>query len=276
MQWIPILGQVEDEIVECFHRGGGVSYSSYKRFHDVMAEESYQTVVSGLMQHILPLVPGLTGRLKDGISVLDVGCGRGKAVNLLAKNFPNSRFVGYDVAEEAIKGATADSISLNNSNTLFEVQNLLSITPTKKFDLVTAFDVIHDQINPLGTLQFIFRSLNNNGVFLMQDILSSTDLGENINHPLGPFLYTISCLHCMSVSLSQNGAGLGAMWGKEKALEMLGEAGFIGTEVKTLSHGFQNYYYTATAPLNGWEGATKSSSQFKRGICILWIKSCLP
>lgn len=52
----------------------------------------------------------------------------------------------------------------------------------------------------------------------------------------------------MSVSLSQNGAGLGAMWGKEKALEMLGEAGFMGIELNTLSHDFQNYYYMATAP----------------------------
>ena len=167
--------------------------------------------------------------------VLDVGCGRGRAVNMLAKYFPNSQFVGYDVAEEAIKGATVDSRSLNNSNTLFEVQNLLSVTPTRKFHFITAFDVIHDQINSQRTLKFIFNSLNSNGVFLMQDILSSTELAGNINHPLGPFLYTISCLHCMSVSLSQNGVGLGAMWGKEKALEMLGEAGFIGTKVHTLT-----------------------------------------
>jgi SAM-dependent methyltransferase len=248
MQWIPILAQVEDKIVECFHRGGGVPYSSYNRFHEVMAEESYQTVVVGLTDHILPLVPGLIGRLEDGMSVLDIGCGRGKAVNILAKKFPNSTFVGYDVAEEAIKGASADSKELNNFNTLFEVQNLLTVQPSKKFDLITAFDVIHDQIDPSRTLKFIFDSLKSGGVFLMQDILSSTELAENIDHPLGPFLYTISCLHCMSVSLSQNGAGLGAMWGKEKASDMLKDAGFVGVEVKTLSHDFQNYYYTATKP----------------------------
>ncbi len=248
MQWIPILAQVEDKIVECFHRGGGVPYSSYNRFHEVMAEESYQTVVVGLTDHILPLVPGLIGKLEDGMCVLDIGCGRGKAVNILAKKFPNSTFVGYDVAEEAIKGASADSKALNNFNTLFEVQNLLTVQPSKKFDLITAFDVIHDQIDPSRTLKFIFDSLKSGGVFLMQDILSSTELAENINHPLGPFLYTISCLHCMSVSLSQNGAGLGAMWGKEKASDMLKDAGFVGIEVKTLSHDFQNYYYTATKP----------------------------
>ncbi len=84
-------------------------------------------------------------------------------------------------------------------------------------------------------MKFIFDSLNSGRVFLMQDILSTTDLAKNIGHPLGPFLYTISCLHCMSVSLSQNGAGLGVMWGREKALEMFQDAGFIGVEVKTLS-----------------------------------------
>ena len=58
MQWIPVLAQVKDKVVECFHCGGGVPYSSCNRFHEVMAEESYQTVVVGLIDHILPLVPG--------------------------------------------------------------------------------------------------------------------------------------------------------------------------------------------------------------------------
>jgi len=79
-------------------------------------------------------------------------------------------------------------------------------------------------------------------------MLSSTDLAKNINHPLGPFLYSISCLHCLSGSLSQNGAGLDAMWEREKALDMLRDAGFTGVEVKMLSHDFQNFYYTATKP----------------------------
>jgi SAM-dependent methyltransferase len=243
MQWIPILAQVEDEIVNCFYKGGGVPYSSYKRFHEVMAEESYQTVVAGLLDHIVPLVCGLDEQLKSGISVLDVGCGRGKAINLLAKNYPKSKFIGYDFSEDAIREASLDAKSMKNSNIEFRVQNLLTVEPSAKFDLITAFDVIHDQINPQRTLKFIFDSLNNNGIFLMQDILSSSALENNISHPLGPFLYTISCLHCMSVSLSQEGAGLGAMWGKEKAQELLRIAGFNNISVNTLAHDFQNYYY---------------------------------
>ncbi len=243
MQWIPILAQVEDEIMKCFYQGGGVPYSSYKRFHEVMAEESFQTVVVGLLNHIIPLVSGLDERLKLGISVLDVGCGRGKAINLLAKSYPKSKFIGYDFSKEAIQNASLEAKLMNNSNVEFRVQNLMTIEPSTKFDLITAFDVIHDQINPQRTLKFIFDSLNDSGVFLMQDILSSTALDKNTNHPLGTFLYTISCLHCMSVSLSQNGAGLGAMWGKEKALELLRSAGFSNVSVNTLTHDFQNYYY---------------------------------
>jgi SAM-dependent methyltransferase len=244
MQWIPILSQVEDEIVECFVKGGGVPYSSYSRFHEVMAEESYQTVVIGLINNILPLVPNLIADLRNGIRVLDIGCGKGKAVNLMGKHFPKSVFYGYDLSNEAIDDATIEAKDMNNSNVFFKIQDILNLTSNDKFDLITAFDAIHDQPKPDLVLKNIYNSLSDKGgVFLMQDILASTPLKDNISHPLGTFLYTISCLHCMSVSLSQNGAGLGAMWGKEKAVSMLKEAGFANVEVKTLPHDFQNYYY---------------------------------
>jgi 2-polyprenyl-3-methyl-5-hydroxy-6-metoxy-1,4-benzoquinol methylase len=245
MQWIPVLSQVEDEIVNCFNKGGGVPYSSYKRFHEVMAEESYQTVVVALVDHILPLVPNLTDKLKNGINVLDIGCGKGRAINVMANHFKNSNFYGYDLSQEAIDGAKTEAQNMGNSNAFFEVQDILDMNIHKKYDLITAFDAIHDQPDPYSVLRSIYNSLDNKGIFLMQDILASTPLKDNIGHPLGPFLYTISCLHCVSVSLSQNGAGLGAMWGKEKATKMLNDAGFTKVEVKKLPHDFQNYYYIA-------------------------------
>ena len=89
-QYIPLLGSVEDDIVECFKKGGGVEYSRYPRFHQVMAEDSGQTVLSSLFDHILPLVPSLVEKLETGIKVLDVGCGAGRAGNMMADRFPNS------------------------------------------------------------------------------------------------------------------------------------------------------------------------------------------
>jgi len=247
MQWIPILAQVEDDIINCFQKGGGVHYDSFKRFHEVMAEESAQTVVTGLFDFILPLIQGLEENLMGGISVLDIGCGSGHAINTMAAKFPNSKFVGYDISEEAINKARSEGRQLGNKNVSFDVNDVSNPQVIKTdFDLVVAFDAIHDQRDPAHVLKNIASIINPvGGIFLMQDILGSSSLEKNINHPLGPFLYTISCMHCMSVSLAQNGAGLGAMWGKERAIEMLKNAGFNSVEVKTLAHDFQNYYYIA-------------------------------
>ncbi len=245
MQWIPALAYVEDEIVKCFEKGGGVPYESYHRFHAVMAEESSQTVLPALVHSILPLVPGLVEDLKGGIRVLDVGCGSGRALNLMAKNFPNSQFTGYDFSKEAIDYATSESEKLGNKNTSFQIQDVEHFPASEKFDLVTAFDAIHDQAAPAKVLQNIRGAVKEQGIFLMQDIGSSSQLENNKTHPLGPFLYTVSCLHCMTVSLALNGHGLGAMWGKEKATEMLNEAGFSKVNVKQLPHDPINYYYIA-------------------------------
>lgn len=245
MQWIPALAYVEDEIVKCFEKGGGVPYESYHRFHEVMAEESEQTVIPALIEKILPLVPNLVDNLKTGIKVLDVGCGSGKALNFMAKNFPNSNFTGYDFSKEAIQNAKKESEKLGNMNTSFEVQDVEHFPKDKKFDLVTAFDAIHDQAAPAKVLENIKEVVKNDGIFLMQDIGSSSQLQNNKTHPLGPFLYTVSCLHCMTVSLALNGHGLGAMWGKEKAIEMLNEAGFSCVDVKQLPHDPINYYFIA-------------------------------
>jgi len=59
-QYIGLLGGVEDDIVECFKNGGGVPYENYPRFHEVMAEDSGQSVLSSLESHIVPLVRGLS------------------------------------------------------------------------------------------------------------------------------------------------------------------------------------------------------------------------
>jgi 2-polyprenyl-3-methyl-5-hydroxy-6-metoxy-1,4-benzoquinol methylase len=241
-----VLGSVEDDIVTCFRQGGGVPYERYPRFHAVMEEDSGQSILSTVDTHLLPLAPGLDEQLREGIEVLDVGCGRGRVVNKLARLFPNSRFVGYDLSEEAIAYARATAEREGNRNAHFEVRDLTSFAQDalpEAFDFVTAFDAIHDQANPAGVLAGIARTLKPGGIYLMQDIRGSSDVAKNRDHLLGPLLYTISCLHCMTVSLAQGGAGLGAMWGEEKAVEMLREAGLTQVEIHRLDHDIQNNYY---------------------------------
>lgn len=242
-QYIGQLGSVEDGIVECFHKGGGLPYSAFSRFHEIMMDDSGQTVVPALLDDILPLVPGLTERLQEGIDVLDVGCGRGRALNLLARHFPNSRFTGYDISEEATAFARREAEANGSANVRFVKKDAAHFLDTDAFDLICTFDAVHDQADPAAVLANINRALRPDGVYLMQDIQGHTHIHGNVDHPMGTLLYTISCMHCMTVSLAEGGAGLGAMWGVEQAQKMLQDAGFSRVEVHELDHDVQNYYY---------------------------------
>jgi 2-polyprenyl-3-methyl-5-hydroxy-6-metoxy-1,4-benzoquinol methylase len=245
MQWMAVLGSVEDKIVDCFRRGGGVHYEEFHRFHEVMAEESAQTVVAALKEHILPLAEGLADKLEQGIEVLDVGCGSGRALCLMAAEFPNSRFTGYDLCPDAIAAAQADAKRLGLTNAKFETKDVSQLGGGKQFDLITAFDAIHDQAKPDVVLRGIVAALRPGGTFLMQDILASSHLERNLENPVAPFLYTISTMHCMTVSLAQGGAGLGTCWGRELAEKMLTAAGLTDIVVEKLPHDDLNYYYLA-------------------------------
>jgi SAM-dependent methyltransferase len=212
-----------------------------------MAEESDQTVVAALDEHIVPLVPGLAERLAAGIDVLDVGCGSGRAVNALAARYPNSRFVGYDFCDEGVAAARAEAERRGLKNARFAVRDVAALDDASAFDLVTAFDAIHDQARPAEVLRNVAKALRSDGVFLMQDIAGTSHVHQDKSHPLGAFLYAISCMHCMSVSLANGGPGLGAMWGKAVALEMLAAAGFRNVRVESLPHDIINLYYVARA-----------------------------
>jgi 2-polyprenyl-3-methyl-5-hydroxy-6-metoxy-1,4-benzoquinol methylase len=246
-QFLPVIASVEDRIVDCFRNGGGVGYDHFDRFHEVMAEESCQTVVAALFDHILPLASELPGRLCDGIDVADIGCGMGRALIALASEYPNSRFTGFDLASEAIDDATERAHTLGLRNVRFEALDLSTFDRPGAFDLVTAFDVVHDQAEPDRVLRNVHAALRPDGVFLMQDIRTSSHLENNVDHPLGPFLYTISYNHCMTVSLARDGAGLGTCWGRELAEQMLREARFADVAVYQLEHDVMNDFFVARA-----------------------------
>jgi 2-polyprenyl-3-methyl-5-hydroxy-6-metoxy-1,4-benzoquinol methylase len=245
-QYIAVLGGVEDEIVKCFKNGGGVPYEKFPRFHAVMAEDSGQSVLSSLESHILLLVPGLPDRLNQGISVLDVGCGSGRIMNRLAELYPKSRFTGIDLSPEAIGTAREEASQKGLRNAefiIFDMSNFDETTEAEAFDLITTFDAVHDQAKPLNVLKGIYRALKADGLYFMQDIRGSSYVHNNIGHPIGTFLYTVSTMHCMTVSLAQGGEGLGAMWGEEKTREYLQRAGFRSIETNQLTHDIQNHWY---------------------------------
>lgn len=242
-QYLSVLGAVETRIVDCFRNGGGLSYGDYDRFHECMAEDSYQNVVAALEDAILPLAPWTIGQLEAGVDVADVGCGLGKAMIRLAERFPNSRFTGYDLCADTVLLAEIEAAERGLDNVRFERVDATLLEGEARFDLIFTFDAIHDQAHPAAVLRHIRRLLKPGGTYVMQEIHAATDVAGNLDNPLAPFIYTVSCMHCMSVSLGQGGVGLGAAWGEELALAMLADAGFFRVEVHQLPHDQMNSYF---------------------------------
>jgi 2-polyprenyl-3-methyl-5-hydroxy-6-metoxy-1,4-benzoquinol methylase len=244
-QFIPLLAEVEQKVVGCFRNGGGLSYSDYPRFHTLMAEESGEVFDAALVDVILPMVDGLPELLRAGVDVADIGCGSGHAINVMAQAFPASRFTGIDFSDEGLSTGRDEAERMGLTNATFVAKDVAALEMSETYDVITVFDAIHDQAHPATVLQNIHRALRPGGVFLMVDIKASTQLEDNVGVPMSTYLYTVSTMHCMSVSLGLDGAGLGTCWGRQLATSMLADAGFSDVTVGEIETDPLNFYYIA-------------------------------
>lgn len=244
MRFISLMGQVQPKVVEVFRSGGGLSYDDYPGFHHLQAADSAAVNDASLLETIVPLA-GVTERLEQGIAVADIGCGEGHAINLLARRFPRSTFVGYDFSGEAVATARDEAAEWGLTNARFEVLDVAQLAEESTYDLITTFDAIHDQAHPAAVLANIRRALRPDGRYLMVDIKASSNLEDNLELPWASFLYAVSTVHCMSVSLGQGGDGLGTVWGIQTAERMLREAGFSEVVVHDLEADPFNAYFVA-------------------------------
>lgn len=242
---IALLGQVRDHVLECFSSGGGTRYEDYPCFHQLMAEDSGQTVVVQLFDIILPLVADLSERLEKGVEVMDAGCGRGLALLAMARRYPGSSFTGYDLCRDAIEFGQHRATTEGLENIRFEQRDLSDYDEEERYDFITSFDAVHDQKDPQALLHSLYRALKPGGFYLMQDIGASANLENNRDFPLAAVFYAVSCFHCMPVSLGQGGLGLGTMWGWETAQSMLQFAGFSDIRLHRLPHDPTNVWFVS-------------------------------
>ena len=228
-EMFPLMNRVIPDVADAFRTGHGVPYSAYQPdFTGLMDRRSRPRYDELLFSAYLAKPEGLIARLEAGIRVADVGCGTGYCITLMARRFPKSTFIGYDLSEEGIAEARAAARGLANAS--FVVQDVRRLETPVPFDLVTAFDAIHDQADPAGVIRRVRAALAPGGTFLMLDVWASSELADNVGVPMAPYLYTMSTMHCMSVSLAGGGPVLGTAWGHQVATRMLHEAGF--TDVK--------------------------------------------
>jgi SAM-dependent methyltransferase len=150
---------------------------------------------------------------------------------VLARTFPNSSFVGYDLDEAAIGHARAEAAAAGLANVSFEIRDVAHLCVDRPFDVVFVFDAVHDQADPSGVLERVHEALVPGGVFVMKEPRLSSNLEDNIGNPFAPMTYATSTLHCMTISLAQGGAGLGTAFGEQLARQMLADAGFFDVVV---------------------------------------------
>ena len=226
MQMIVPEVAMAPKLLESFRTGRGLPQSEYPpEVFEAIERGSAPMYRHQLLRKWIPAMPEVEAKLQQGAVALDVGCGSGRATMALATAFPNSQFHGYDAHPGSVERARANAAAAGfAARTSFDVVDCTKL-PAAKFDFITAFDVIHDSVDPVGLLSSIRQALKPDGAFLMVEVNVSARLEDNIN-PMGRMMYSVSTLYCMTVSLAHGGAGIGALMGEPKAREITAQAGF--------------------------------------------------
>jgi hypothetical protein len=208
LQSVTALARAEDELARCFRTGAGLSDDALDDWAGLQRERATRRQRASLVDEILPLAPGLVPRLTGGIDVLDVG-GAGAVQVLLRRAFPDSRIAS------APAGALAGGA---------------------EFDLVTALDGQDGQPSPVQLLPALAGRLRPRGVVLFSDAAGASDLADNVDHPLGPFLYAVSMLRP------------GTRLGEEQARRRAAAAGLQDIRAHRIEGDLDHVYYVATKP----------------------------
>jgi SAM-dependent methyltransferase len=231
-QVLAMLATRLPKVAACFRTGGGVPYSEFRPDFTQYMDASWRLLYDGLLiKGFLPAAKSVPERLATGIRVADLGCGTGHAVNLMAREYPRSDFVGYDIGADAIESARAEARAMGLTNARFDLVDVSRLPSEPKFDLITSFDAIHDQRDPAAVLRGAAAALASDGIYLAVEPRASSNLEDNLANPFAPYIYGMSVMHCMTVSLAEGGTGLGTAWGEQTARQYLAAAGFTSVEV---------------------------------------------
>jgi cyclopropane fatty-acyl-phospholipid synthase-like methyltransferase len=194
---------------------------------------------------VLPALDGVVDRLAAGARVVDIGCGAGSAVLLMAKEFPRSTFVGYDISQHALDRANEKLSTSGLTNASFADPREAPMPDDHSVELVTTFDCMHDMTDPQQMMRAIRSAVADGGTWLLVDIKALDTFEQNARkNPMASLMYGFSVLSCMSSALSEpNGAGLGTLGlSANKARQMAEEAGFTRFRKLDVDHSVNAFY----------------------------------
>lgn len=216
------------KLTEVFRTGEGFPWSDHHNDLFIGTKKFFKpSYVANLVSSWLPSLDGVIAKLQAGARVADVGCGQGASTIIMAKAFPKSKFIGYDVHLESIEAARNDAVSQGvTANVDFEVAKAKDY-PGKEFDLVAFFDCLHDMGDPSGAAKHVRESLKIDGTWMIVEPYAKESVQENLS-PVGRIFYNASSLICVPSSLSQEvKLGLGAQASESAIRKVVQSAGFI-------------------------------------------------
>jgi len=232
------LFHIKDRAIENFRTGKGMEWGEHHPclFHGT--ERFFRAGYNAnLLSAWLPALDGVVDRLKQGALAADVGCGHGASTILMAKAFPQSRFVGIDYHVPSIDTARSRAADAGVSNVEFEVADATSYSGSG-YDFIAFFDCLHDMADPVGAARHARQALKPDGNCMIVEPLAGDRVEDNLN-PVGRVYYGASSLVCVPVSLARQGPALGAQAGERRLREIIVDDG-----------GFTRFRRAAETPFN--------------------------
>jgi ubiquinone/menaquinone biosynthesis C-methylase UbiE len=219
----------EAKLAEAFRTGAGLPWGAHHHCLFCGTERFFRPgYVHNIVQHWLPALDGMVSRLEAGAAVADLGCGHGLSTLIMARAFPKSRFVGFDVHGPSIDRAKELARDENLTNARFELAAAqeFPLVDGQPYDFVAMFDALHDMGDPLGASREIHRRLKPDGAWMIVEPYASDRLEENLN-PIGRAFYAASTNFCVPAAMSQPGGyALGAQAGPAAIEAVVRQAGF--------------------------------------------------
>jgi len=217
----------EPKLAEAFRTGEGVGWHEHDHRLFEGTERFFRPGYrANVTDAWIPALDGVEERLREGARVADVGCGHGASTLIMAAEFPESTFVGFDYHEGSIEAArrSADEAGLAD-RVSFEVAGAKDYEGDG-FDLVCFFDALHDMGDPVGALAHVRETLAPGGTVMIVEPFAGDSVEDNLN-PVGRVYYCASTMLCTPGSLDQEvGLALGAQAGEARLSEVVREAGF--------------------------------------------------
>jgi SAM-dependent methyltransferase len=214
-------------LATAFRSGQGIAPDDYPdELYEAMEQMSASWLDSLLVHQWLPAVDGLVSRLQKGARVADIGCGGGRALVRCAEAFPNSEFVGYDTYEKNVERARKAAENAGVAGRVSVVHGDAAEHLSGFYDLVTAFDVVHDAPDPPALLRRIRNAIDPDGIFLLLESNCADSPLDNVGPP-AVILFATSVLYCLPTARAEGGPGLGTLGlPPARVRDLAGEAGF--------------------------------------------------